>query len=145
MSESICDLETYYRYFKTFVYVSIHLCIKYNKTYPMNMLRDEKMKNFMTNIGDFETLFKNISEIKIKNIELESKNKKNAERNQGIKIVLFIYRQIFDFPGNDREISIFVSKNFVCSIINMLYADVVVHHSYVSGNIHGYAHDFCNQ
>ena len=111
----------------------------------MNMLRDEKMKNFMTNIGDFETLFKNISEIKIKNIELESKNKKNAERNQGIKIVLFVYRQIFDFPGNDREISIFVSKNFVCSIINMLYADVVVHHSYVSGNIHGYAHDFCNQ
>ena len=56
-----------------------------------------------------------------------------------------MYREIFDFPGDTREISLIVSKNFVSPVINLLYCDIWVHHSHVSENIHGYAHDFCNR
>ena len=62
-----------------------------------------------------------------------------------MRTVLFVYRQIFDFAGDDREISLFVSKNFVSSVVNMLYTDVVLYHSHVSGSIQGYIHDFCNK
>ena len=110
------------------------------------MVRDEKIKNFMvkSQVGDFETLYKQISEIKIKDINFEGTNKKNAEKSKKMKTILFVYREIFDFPGDDREISVFVSKHFVSSVIDILFCDTVVHHSHVSGNTLGYAHDFCN-
>ena len=46
------------------------------------MLNDEKIINFMTKaqVGDFETLFKAISEIKVKNINFESTNKKKCRK-----------------------------------------------------------------
>ena len=77
---------------------------------------------------------------------MKEKNKRDQLRSFKIKTVLFVYKEIFNFPGDKREISLFVSKNFVTSVINfLLYCDIWVHHSHVSGNIHGYAHDFCNR
>ena len=29
--------------------------------------------------------------------------------------------------------------------MNLLFSEIWVHHSHISGNIHGYAHDFCNR
>ena len=82
ISNSVCDLETYYKFFETFLYVCVHLCVKYNKSYPINMLKDEKNINFMVKaqVGDFETLFKAISEKKVKNINFESTNKKKVQK-----------------------------------------------------------------
>ena len=51
MSESICDLDTYYRCFEMFVYICTHLCVKYSKNFPMNMLKDEEIINFMANVA----------------------------------------------------------------------------------------------
>ena len=96
-------------------------------------------------VGDFQTLFQEIADINVKNINFERKNKREQLGDFRIKIILFVCREIFDFPGDKREISLFVSKNFVSSVINLLYCDINVHHSHVSGNIHGYAHDFCNK
>ena len=56
-----------------------------------------------------------------------------------------VYREIFDFPGYDREVNCFVSKNFLDVVLNLMFSEIVVHHSHVSGNIIGYAHNFCNQ
>ena len=47
LSESICDLETYYRFLKTFIYVSTHLCLKYNKEPVTQDADDEKILSFM--------------------------------------------------------------------------------------------------
>ena len=145
--ESICDLETYYIPFEMSDYICAHLCVKYNEKSLMKNLQDEKIINFMVNaqVGDFQTLFQEITDMKIKSIHFERKNKRDQLRNFRIKTILFVYREIFDFPGNKREISLFVSKNFLSSVINLLYCDIWVHHSHVSENIHGYAHDFSNR
>ena len=146
ISESICNLETCYTCFEMFTYIWAHLCVKYNRNSSTENLQEAKIINFMTNaqVGDFQTLFQEIADMKIKGINLERKNKTDQFRSFRIKTVLFSYREIFDFPGDKGEISLFVSKNFVSSIINLLYCDIWVHHSHVSGNIHGYVHDFCN-
>ena len=130
-----------------FAYISAHLCVKYNKESLIQNLKDEKIINFMENtqVGTFETLFEEISNIKIKNINFEHKNRRDSLRNLRIKTILFVYRETFDFAGDDREVSVFVSKNFVFSVLNLLFCGITVHHSHVSGNIFGYAHDFCNQ
>ena len=36
-------------------------------------------------------------------------------------------------------------KNFLDDVLNLLFGDVVIHHSHATGEIFGYAHDFCNQ
>ena len=79
------------------------------------MLQDDKIKNFVPPYGDFEGLFREIAEIKVKGINFELKNKKSTERNQRIETIIFVYREIFDFPRDNREISLFVSKIFVTS------------------------------
>ena len=98
-----------------------------------------------TQVGNFETLLEKISTIKIKNIDFEHKNNRDPLRNLRIKTILFVYREIFDFAGDNQEVSVFVSKNFKFSALNLLFCDITVHHSHVSRNIFSYAHDFCNQ
>ena len=75
MSESICNIETYYTCFEMFTYVCAHLCVKYNKNSLMENLQDTKIINFMANaqVGDFQTLFQEITDMKIKGINFERK------------------------------------------------------------------------
>ena len=61
-----------------------------------------------------------------------------------IKTILFVYQQIFDFPGYNQEINVFISKKFLNSVLNLLHSEVVLHHLHITGKIIGYSHDFCN-
>ena len=145
MSDSILNLETYYEHFEMFIYVSVHLCLKYNKKSLVENLTDEKIKNFWGVLESVTLLFQEISDMKIKGINLETENKRDHLRNSRLKTILYVYRETFDFPGDKREISVFVSKNFATSVMNLLFSEIWVHHLHVSGDIHGYAHDFCNR
>ena len=48
-------------------------------------------------------------------------------------------------PENSFEIKTLVTKNFLNDLINLMVGSVVINHSYVTGDIIGYAHDFCNR
>ena len=85
-------------------------------------------------------LFEEISKFKKENVS----TLKTAKTSH-VKIILFVYREIFDFPGYDQEINVFLSKNVLDSALNLMFNDVVIHHSHISGNIIEYVHDFCNQ
>ena len=50
-----------------------------------------------------------------------------------------------DFPPNKFEIKTVITKTFLNDIKNILFASYVIHHSHVTSNIIGYAHDFCNK
>ena len=92
MSESICDLETYYMHFEMFIYICAHLCVKCNKKSSMEDLTDEKIIDFMANaqVSDFETLFQEISDMKTKGSNVEGKNKRNRLRNYRLKTILYV-------------------------------------------------------
>ena len=50
-----------------------------------------------------------------------------------------------DFPNNTFEIKTVVTKDFFSNVRDLIYADYVIHHSHVTGEVIGYAHDFCNK
>ena len=50
-----------------------------------------------------------------------------------------------DVPDNKFEIKTVVTKNFFNSVNDLLFGSYVIHHSHVTGEIVGYAHDFCNK
>ena len=77
---------------------------------------------------------------KIKNLKWE--DRRDAKVNQ---IITFVYCNLMDFPNNKLEIKTIVIKNFFKSVRNLLYGSHVIHHSHVTGEIKGYAHDFCNK
>ena len=62
-----------------------------------------------------------------------------------IKTISFVYQHIFNFSGHEQEIKVFVSKNFIDSILNILYSNCVLHQSLIKRKIIGFAHKFCNQ
>ena len=49
------------------------------------------------------------------------------------------------FPENSFEIKMLVTKNLLNDIINLMVGSVVIHPSHMTGDIIGYAHDFCNR
>ena len=49
------------------------------------------------------------------------------------------------FPENSFEIKTLVTKNFLNDVINLMVASGAIHHSHVTGEIIGYAHDFYNR
>ena len=142
-SETTCNLKTYYKFFEQFVNITSNLVTKkYNKETPIESVEDETMRCFLENcvVEIFEELFKEISEHKIKNFI----GVKRQRQNQ-IKTRSFVYQNIFEFPGYNQQINVFYSKNFLDSVLSLLYSDVVLHQSHATGKIIGYVHNVRNQ
>ena len=49
------------------------------------------------------------------------------------------------FPQNKFEIKTLVTKIFFNDVTNLMFGEIVIHPSHVSGERIGYAHDFCNR
>ena len=52
-------------------------------------------------VDSFERLFEQISQLKIKNIDFGSKNRRDSLKNLRINTILFAYREIFDFADDN--------------------------------------------
>ena len=89
---------------------------------------------------NFNDLYLEIENTQIKNLKWE--DRRDAKINQ---IITFAYCSLMDFPNNKLEIKTIVTKNFLKSVRNLPYGSHVIHHSHVTGETKGYAHDFCNK
>ena len=77
---------------------------------------------------------------RVKNIDW--KNRKDIHL---MKLTTFVYCSIMDFPNNKFEIKTVVKKDFCGSVNDLLFSSCVTNHSHVTGEIVGYAHDFCSK
>ena len=50
-----------------------------------------------------------------------------------------------DFSDNKFETKTVDTKDFVSNVRDLIYGGYVIHHSHVTGEVIGYAHDFCNK
>ena len=137
-------LEAYYEAFKEYIHHAIEiyrLLSNYN-----TRLRDISMdvQNFIeTNFGDCDLEF-------IKN-EIMETDIRNALKTCGnsipkfrLKIYAYLYDELFCFPPQN-EYDIVTTKKFFNHVHNQITMKVHLHHSHVTGEILGYAHDFCNK
>ena len=49
------------------------------------------------------------------------------------------------FPQNKFEIQTVVAKKLFNNVRDLIYGRYIVHHSHVTSEIIGYAHDFCDE
>ena len=50
-----------------------------------------------------------------------------------------------DFSDNKFETKTVDTKDFVSNVRDLIYGGYIIHHSHVTGEVIGYAHDFCNK
>ena len=77
---------------------------------------------------------------KVKNARWE--NRKKFKLN---KIITFVYSTTMDFPDNKFEIKTVVTKPFFNNVGDLIYGGYVIHHSHITGEVIGYAHNFCDK
>ena len=57
-----------------------------------------------------------------------------------------MYSQYIGFPGDFRTKKRFVSPSFFSDMNNVVFDSFkVIHHSHITGEIYGYAYNFCNK
>ena len=62
-----------------------------------------------------------------------------------MQLYSFIYDCLMDFPATKfDEIKTVTTRGFLGKNYKILNAKVHLHHSHVSGEKHGYSHDYCN-
>ena len=85
-------------------------------------------------------LSRKIQVSKVKNARWE--NRKKFKLN---KIITFVYSTIMDFPENKFEIKTVVTKTFFNNVGDLIYGGYVIHHSHITSEVIGYAHNFCDK
>ena len=92
--------------------------------------------------GDEINEIKNIiTKTEIKNL-LSNTCKNVAKFN--LKVYAYIYNKLIIFPRGDIEYETITTNKFFTNIHRLIRAKFHLHHSHITGEIFGYAHDFCN-
>ena len=142
-TEELKSLTAYYEAFQKF----IHFCVEilrvvqgFNICY--RDLSTEVADFLETNFSDCDLGFikEQILETEIKNIE---KTNKRSVPKVYLKVYAYLYDELIHFPLTG-EIDTLTSDKLFIHVHNLIKQKLHLHHSHVTGEIKGYAHDFCN-
>ena len=141
-SNHLCSLEAYYEGL-TFIfkaYKFLNRQAEYPVTFNESTLNVEYKRFLVEYMADCSTadhIHKQIKEFKIY-------RSKNATPKQ--KAFALMYSQYIDFPGDFRTKKRFVSPSFFSDLSNVFFDSFkMIHHSHVTREIYGYAHNVCNK
>ena len=85
----------------------------------------------------------------IKNVinKTEIKNISNGYKNVpkfNLKVYAYVYDELICFPRSDIEYETITAKKIFTNVHRLIRGKFHLHHSHITGQIFGYAHDFCN-
>ena len=142
ISKSIQTLENYHQAFRKTLQIVTLLNTNYSTESDIEDISDDCVAEFRKEMGfdNFSDLYLEIENTQIKNLKWE--DRRDTKIN---KIITFVYCSLMDFLNNKFEIETVVAKNFFKSVRNFLCGSHVMHHSHVTGEIKGYAYDFCKK
>ena len=143
-SPQLKSLESHYEAFESFIHHAIEI---YRLLSNFNL----RLRDISSEVRDFlETNFDDCDLEYIKN-EIMQTDIKNALKLCGksipkfrLKIYAYLYDELFCFPP-DTNYDTVTSKNFFNHVHNQTTQKIHLHHSHITGEIIGYAHDFCNR
>ena len=142
-SDDLKSLEAYYEAFENFIQFSIEI---YRLLSNYNMrLKDTliDVRAFIeTNFADcdFECIKNKIMQTDIKHT-LSTCGKSIPKFR--LKIYAYLYDELICFPPQSVY-DVLVTKKFFQHVHNQITMKTNLHHSHITGDILGYAHDFCN-
>ena len=113
-------------------------CVSHYEQIYDDRLRDFLKENAPAYEDDIERLVEDIKEVKVSNTK--SKIPKFT-----MQVYYYFYDMLTDFPPcKFKDLKTVTTKSFLINFYKVLNAKVHIHHSHVTGEIFGYAHDFCN-
>ena len=141
--KNICSFQNYYEtlfFYTHLVQVAeneIKTAISYEDIF------DDKLRDFLTEkcpaYSDCNELVDEIKAFDVKNIG------KTKVQKFTLQIYAFIYNILMDFPPcKFDEIETVTTRRFLSKFYKVLTSKINIHHSHVTGEIYGHAHDFCN-
>ena len=118
---------------------------------PFTVLRWFGEDQFDTDVRDFlqekypktdlEELRSKIDRVEIKNIIKRTNRNKIPRFN--LKLYTFVYDAMIDFPSSCFMYDTITTNNFFRNVHCLIKTKVYLHHSHITGNLSGYAHNFC--
>ena len=138
----IQNLEHYYVFFKQYIDICIGLLAFLNGN-QRNFI-NESTEEFVEQEFPDETIL----EIKNSIQKTDIKNAIGQSRREiykfNLKIYAFVYDNLIFLPKTDIEYDTITSDPFFIHVHRLIKGKIHLHHSHVTGQILGYAHDFCN-
>ena len=96
-------------------------------------------------IAKYFNEYETFDEIKQKIDNVEIKGCANTKiPKSALKLYAFVYDKVMKFPFSKFEFKTVTTVNLFQSVYRIINTKVHLHHSHVTGQIKGYAHDFCN-
>ena len=144
-SKSICNLETYDE-----MQLFLHLIkvneIELRSASFFNEISDDLLEGFLMEYCDaYQYDVEGLVENEIKKFEVKY-NKTMKMPKFTLKLYSFLYDCLMNFPSVKFEEIKTVTRGFMKEIYKVVNFKVHIHHSHITGKIHGYdlLHDFCN-
>ena len=138
-SKSIQNLQSFHDKFRKYLRICIYADDSLKTLNEFNECpHDELIEYIKENLElqNFEELKELISEVQVKLTSKISKFK--------IQIYAFFYKEMMNFPNTSFESDAFTTKSLFQFVHKLINVKIHLHHSHITGEIKGYAHDFCN-
>ena len=140
------SLYSFQNYYETMVFYTHLVQVAENEiktAISYEDIFDDKLRDFLTKkcpaYSDCNELVDEIKAFDVKNTG------KAKVPKFTLKIYAFIYNILMDFPScKFDEIKAVTMRGFLSKFYKLLTSKINIHHSHVTGEIYGHAHDFCN-
>ena len=144
-SKNLCSFENYYEAMVLYTHLvqvaenEIKTVISYEDIF------DDKLREFLTEkCPVYSDCIENGLVTEIKAYDVKNTGKTKVPKFT-LQIYAFIYDILMDFPPcKFDEIKTVTTKGFLSKFYKVVTSKMHIHHSHVTGEIHGHAHDFCN-
>ena len=141
-SSSINTFESFHMHFIKFLEIVVFLEEEINSSrqfsdcsYP-NLIRF--IEKYLSEFDSFDDIKQEIESIQIKGYVKSKIPKFN------LQLYAFVYDKVMTFPFSKFECETVATDNFFISVYRIINGKIHLHHSHVTGEVKGYAHDFCN-
>ena len=139
-SYHIKDLESYCEIFEKYIEICVGLLALLNNVQRNNFINlfTEEFVEDMFPGEDIGKIKNTINKTEIKNLNVFNVPKFN------LKVYAYVYDELINFPASDIEYETITTNKFFINVHRLIRGKFCLHHSHITGEIFGYAHDFCN-
>ena len=141
-SSSIATFESFHKHFIEFLQIVVFLEEEIKSSRVFSDCSYVNLKRFIEkHFSEFDS-FKHIKH-DIETVEIKGySNSKIPKFN--LQLYAFVYDKVMKFPFSKFEYETVTTTNLFTSVHRIINAKIHLHHSHVTGEVKGYAHDFCN-
>ena len=141
-SDALKNIRSYHENFSRFLKIVVYLQQSLNS---IQEFADCVYDNLIQFCGEFCKDCDDFSELKDRISDVTIKSKRTTKISKfTLKLYAFVYQRIMKFPQNKFEFETVATNDLFENIHKIINVKVHLHHSHVTGEVIGYAHDFCN-